>query len=149
MFSRETVRETRRSVERDFGFPRVVLVFQEEASTGQDFLRNLWPDAPAIADPELRLYEAFDVRRAAVSEVFGADVWKAGFRALRTGNLPGFPTSDPWTMPGAFLVQDGCVHWSQTFEHAGVPVDFETAERLTAAIDVAAPPPELAACAVC
>ena len=149
MFCRETVRDTRRSAERDFGFPRTVFVFQEDVRTGQELFSSLWPAAPAIADPTLHLYEAFGIRRASADQVFGADVWRAGWRALRSGNLPGLPSSDPWVMPGAFLVQDGVVHWSQRFRHAGEEVAFETVERLAAEIDVLAPPPELLACSVC
>ena len=135
-------------MENEFGFPRVIFVFQEDVRTGQEAFSSLWPAASAIADPSLHLYAEFGIGRARPAQIVGRGVWRAGLRALRGGNLPRFPSADPQIMPGAFIVQDGFVHWSHAYRDIGDQIELPEIERWTAMVDLA-PTPVAGACAQC
>lgn len=61
-----------------------------------------------VRDPDGRLYRAFGLRRGSVSQVIGPAVWLRGVQAalLRRHGIAA-PDSDPWQMPGVFLVHRG------------------------------------------
>ena len=50
---------------------------------GEAFRGSLWPDARGIADPDKRLYDAFDVGRGGMAEMFGPGAIACGIRLLR------------------------------------------------------------------
>jgi AhpC/TSA antioxidant enzyme len=65
-------------------------------------------DIPRVADPERKLYEAFELKRGTVNDVIGPKVWWKGFRsAILQGNGFGIPKGDVFQMPGTFLVANG------------------------------------------
>lgn len=65
-------------------------------------------DVPRVADPERKLYEAFELKRGTVNDVMGPKVWWKGFRtAILGGNGFGIPKGDVFQMPGTFLVANG------------------------------------------
>ena len=70
MFCRETIAELRQAAEAP-GYPPVVFFFQGTPTEGRAFLRRYWPEARAIADPELFLYESFGVDRGSLLQMFG------------------------------------------------------------------------------
>jgi len=96
-----------------------VLVHQGSIEQGEALLARLWPEAPAISDPERRLYAAFGLGRGSLGQLLGPATWVAGARALLKRHLVGRPVGDPLTMPGAFLVEGGRVLWARPFDHAG------------------------------
>jgi hypothetical protein len=107
--------------------PPVLLVFQGSPRVGEKMLGERWPGVRGIADPELKLYQAFGIRRGNLFELAGPNIYVAGARAALKGNMQGFgrPIGDPNLLPGAFLVQpDGRITWEHRFTHAGDHPDW-------------------------
>ena len=96
-----------------------------DTDAGAAFLEPLWPGAPAISDPEKRLYEAFDVGRGGMIEMFGPGAVACGVRAALKGNFIGPKHGDPWTLPTFVLVNGDRVLWRHDGVHAGDPANFD------------------------
>ena len=93
---------------------------------GDRFFGREWPEAAAIEDPDLVLYEAFARRRRRLFELLNPTYLVAATRSvIRAGS--GKPVGDVLRDPGAFLVKDGEVRWSHDFRHFG---DHPTPEAL-------------------
>ena len=77
-------------------------------------------DLDRVSDPDRVLYRAAGLRRGSLGELFGLRVWWRGFRAgLVDRNGIGFPSTDPFQMPGVFLIQDRKVVRAFQYVHAG------------------------------
>lgn len=131
-FCRETIADLRGVAEAP-RYPPVIFFFQGTPTEGRAFLRRYWPEARAIADPELVFYEAFGVDRGSLLQMFGPGVLAAGLRARRKGFENGERSGDIYRMPGAFLVKDGTVLWRHLYRHAGDHPDFASIPALTSA----------------
>jgi len=64
-------------------------------------------DTLQISDPSCRLYRAYELDRGSLSQLFGMEVWWAGFKAALVqrhglGKLAG----DGFQLGGAFLIRD-------------------------------------------
>ncbi|MFT5732735.1 MAG: hypothetical protein ACJA2W_000035 [Planctomycetota bacterium] len=90
---------------------------------GTSFLSSRWPSALAISDPDRVLFQAFDLGRASVGQVFGLRVWKEALKVARFG--VGKPVGDPLALGGTFLVQGSRLLASDVAEHAGYVPDYE------------------------
>lgn len=67
-------------------------------------------DVLRISDPAAELYEAFELKRGTVGQLFGLRVWMRGFVAgVCRGHWIGRLQGDGFRMPGAFLVRDGVI----------------------------------------
>jgi hypothetical protein len=119
MFCREMVRDLRRVTASDPNYPRLLFFHLEDAATGRHFFERLWPEAPAVADPQRFFYTHFGLRRARLMELLGLRVLARAVQAVLKGNLPGRPTSDPLQMPGTVVVERNRVVWEHAFGHAG------------------------------
>ncbi|MFU8827886.1 MAG: SelL-related redox protein [Phycisphaerales bacterium] len=65
-------------------------------------------DVHRIADPTQTLYQAFELRRGSIRELFGLKVWWRGFIATAFGlHMVGRMVGDGFQMPGVFLIRDG------------------------------------------
>lgn len=113
----------RRRVETDPGFPRVLFVHQSEVAGGETFFGAFWPEAAAIADPELALYGAFGVERGGLRQFVTLGYWAGILRALRHGM--GRPRGDVMRNPGAFLVQAERIVARQDFAHFGEALAYD------------------------
>lgn len=115
----------------------MVLCHQGSVDEGEAFFAARWPDVPAIADPDLRLYSAFGLGRGTLLQVAGPRAVLATGRALLKGNLVGKPSGDVMVMPGAFLISGDQIVWSHDYRHSGEKPDFHAAARIagTAAKD--------------
>ena len=133
MFCRETVRDHRRASEADAAFPRVIYVHQGTAEQGEAFFEGLWPEAPAIADPDRKLYDAFDLGRGRIGQVFNLRTLMRGVAALLKGNGVGKPVGDTMVMPGLFLVGENQILWAHEFRHAGERPNLGEVPRLASA----------------
>jgi hypothetical protein len=122
-FCRETVADLRAAAA-DPAYPPVLFFFQGSPTEGRAFLRRYWPEARAVADPDLAFYEAFGVDRGSLLQMFGPGVLAAGFRARRKGHGNGERSGDIYRMPGAFLVRGDEVLWRHEYKHAGDRPDF-------------------------
>ena len=124
IFCRETVGELRKATTEIDDFPDVLFFFQGTPTEGRAFLRRDWPNARAVADPDLEFYERFGVRRASYLEALGPAVFSAGRKARKKGYEGGSLSGDIWRMPGIFVVEGERVIWSYRPRHAADHPDF-------------------------
>jgi peroxiredoxin len=104
---------------------RIVLVHMSADETAAAFFaRYDLADVPRISDPEQRLYNAFELGRGSVLQLFGLRTWRRGYAALREGHRIGRPEGDPLRMPGVFLVQNGRIKFSYRHRSAGDRPDY-------------------------
>ncbi|MFN0123208.1 MAG: AhpC/TSA family protein [Blastocatellia bacterium] len=66
-------------------------------------------DVSRFADPGQKLYAAFDLQRAVLSQIFGWKVWRRGVEAFANGHGVGQLAGDGLQMPGVFLLHHGVV----------------------------------------
>lgn len=80
----------------------------DDESARKLFTKYELDDVPRIADPERRLYAAFDLNRGRLTQVAGPGVWWKGFKTtLLRGHLPGQPKGDVMQLPGTFVYHNG------------------------------------------
>lgn len=130
VFCRETIADLRDISAANPDFPGVLFLFQGSPTEGRAFLRRHWREARAISDPELRLYEAFGIRRGGVLQMFGPGVWAGKRRANEKGHRNGERSGDIWRMPGVFLARGDEILWSHAYRHAGDHPDFASVGEL-------------------
>lgn len=121
-FCRELVHELRTKAQSNF--PSIVFVHQGSVKEGEEFFSKHWPEAVAIADPELKLYRAFRIERGGFMQLFGPETLVRGLRGLAKGHGIGRPVGDPFLMPGLFFIRDNKIVWNHEFRHAGDHPDF-------------------------
>lgn len=134
IFCRETLADLRAASEADPDYPDVLFFFQGSATEGRAFLRRYWPEARAIADPDLEFYERFGVRRGSFFEALGpAVVLGARARARAKGHENGPRSGDIWRMPGVFAVAGNRIIWAHHPRHAADHPDFAGIPSVVAA----------------
>jgi len=90
------------------GIGIVLVHLEQDADVAELAARYGLADVPRIADPEQRLYEAFNLRRMSPIEMLNPAVWLGGFRtAILKRHGFGRVKGDVLQMPGVFLVRDG------------------------------------------
>lgn len=133
VFCRETVADLRAASVAP-GFPPLIFFFQGSPTEGRALLRRDWPGARAVADPQLRFYDAFGVGRMSPLQLLRPGLWSAERRAKAKGIEGGPRSGDIWRMPGIFLVEGDRVLWKHDFRHVGDAPDLaellELARRL-------------------
>lgn len=77
------------------------------------------PDVVAIEDPDAELYEAFEIQRGGVREMFGLRAWVRGIVSFLKGNRIGRKVGDGWTLPTIIGIHDRHIVWRHDGEHAG------------------------------
>ncbi|MEM9178039.1 MAG: SelL-related redox protein [Myxococcota bacterium] len=134
IFCRETIADLRAASEANPDYPDVLFFFQGSATEGRAFLRRYWPEARAVADPELAFYERFGIRRATFLEALGPSVViGARRRAQAKGHESGPREGDIWRMPGIFAVADKKIVWAHHPKHAADHPDFPGIPAIVAA----------------
>ncbi len=95
----------------------IVLVHQTGDEAAAAFFKPYGlDDVPRIADPELALYEVFELRREKLRKILSPKVWWRGLQAaLLGGHGFGRIQGDARQMPGVFLLDQGQV--TATFRH--------------------------------
>ena len=72
---------------------------------------------PHFSDPELKLYQLFQVKRGNLSETIGPGIWWSGFKTtILSGYLPGIPGKDIQQLGAAVILDHSQViagHFSQ------------------------------------
>jgi hypothetical protein len=126
MFCRESLADIRAASDADRDYPDVLFFFQGSPTEGRAFLRRYWPEARAVADPELQFYQWFGVRRASFLEALGPSVLRSRSRAAAKGHSNGARSGDIWRMPGVFAVEGHRIFWSHAPRHAADHPDFAT-----------------------
>ncbi len=133
IFCRETLADLRAASEATPGYPPVLFFFQGSPTEGRAFLRRYWPEARAVADPRMELYDHFGVGRANLIQAFGPAVLRVRSRAARKGHANGPRSGDVWRMPGVFAVRNDQIIWSHRPRHAADQPDFREIPSLLAA----------------
>jgi peroxiredoxin len=62
-------------------------------------------DVPRFGDPDARLYQAFGLTRAKLSQYLNSESIRRFFDAFFHGHFTGFPAGEIERMPGVFLMQ--------------------------------------------
>ena len=120
LFGREMVRDIHAASTAIAGFPTPLFVGLGDRDETIDFMKPMWPEAPVICDPERALFNAFEISRGGVLQMFGPSVWACQLRATFKGNFIGKRVGDPWTMPGVFIVDRArAVRYQHEFKHTG------------------------------
>ena len=87
----------------------LVLVHQSDQAEGAHwFAQYGLAHAEQISDPETKLYKAFELGRASLTDIFRPSVWWNGFRAaILQGHWFGKIVGDVFQLPGVFLIDKG------------------------------------------
>lgn len=120
MFGREMVRDIRAATKTIAGFPTPLFVGLGDADETTEYMKPTWPEAPVICDPDRVLFNAFELGRGSVMQMFGPSVWACHLRASFKGNFFGRFVGDPWIMPGVFVVDRArTIRYKHDFRHHG------------------------------
>lgn len=92
------------------GIGIVLVHLEQDANVAELADRYGLTDVPRIADPDQRLYEAFNLRRMSPIEMLNPAIWLRGFRtAILKRHGFGRVKGDVLQMPGVFLIRNGKV----------------------------------------
>ncbi len=86
-----------------------------EAKAEKFFSGYKLQDAPRVADPQGRLYDAFGLTKARWRQYFNMESIQRMLMAWLEGHWAGAPAGDVERMPGAFLMQNGEIR--KAFRH--------------------------------
>ncbi|MCS7297009.1 MAG: hypothetical protein RMK19_06340 [Bacteroidia bacterium] len=92
--------------------PRLIFVHPNTLEEGRKFFAVFYSGAAFIADPNLRLYRLFGVRRASLLAQVRPSNLLRFWNLLRRGLSNQQSTADPTLLHAAFLFQNGTLVWS-------------------------------------
>jgi peroxiredoxin len=118
-FCRETLADVARAKPQieNAGIKICLVHMVDDAKAANYFTRYNLADAARVSDPAKALYEAFELSRGTLSQLFGPRLWIRGFKAgLIDRHLVGTLQGDGLQLPGAFLVHKGEI--VRAFRHA-------------------------------
>jgi hypothetical protein len=126
IFCREMVKDLRKVIEADKGYPPVLFFYQGSVDEGRAFFEQRFPQARAVADLPRAFYTAAGLQQANTAQLFSPRLMMCTLRATAKGNTQrlGRVIGDPWMMPGVMLLQQGKLLWQHEFLHAGDHPDF-------------------------
>lgn len=103
----------------------VVVHMGDNESSAAFFQHYQMDDVHRISDPDCDLYQAYDLERGRLSQLFGASVFWRGFLCAIV-NRHGFGPlqGDGFQMPGAFLVRDNKIITAYRHETAASRPDY-------------------------
>ncbi|MEP6756577.1 MAG: SelL-related redox protein [Chthonomonadales bacterium] len=81
-------------------------------------------DVSRFSDPTKQLYEAFNLHRGSIIQLFGPAALLQGLRSLKAGHGQGKLMGDGMQMPGIFLLNDGKIVKSFIHANAGDRPDY-------------------------
>lgn len=113
---------------KNHGVDKIVFVFHGALKDAHDFFKERWPSVAAIHDPDLLYYQKFGVVRGTVRQLLGPRAMMAGIKGLLKGHGIGRPKSDPFLMPGFFLLKGDVILKEFRPSHAG---EMPTIEQLS------------------
>lgn len=114
IYCKGLVQDTRTFLERWQGRVKPVLFFvhPNTLEEGERFFAEFYPGAAHIADPSLKLYRLFRVRRASVLSQLSLENARRVWQLLRRGLSNDRPTADPYLLHASFLFHQGVLVWS-------------------------------------
>lgn len=110
------------------GVDKIVFVFHGALDDAHEFFEERWPSVTAIHDPDLLYYRKFGVIRGTPRQLLGPRALIAGIKGLLSGHGIGRPKSDPFLMPGFFLLNGDVILKEFRPSHAG---EMPTIEQLS------------------
>lgn len=84
------------------------------------FFERYYPGAAHIADPVLKLYQAFRVRRAKPWYFLDLGSARRFWELLRRGHRNDRPAADPWVLHATLLFYHGNLIWTHYAKTPGV-----------------------------
>ena len=107
---------------------RIVLVGLGTAAETAAFKAQFNVPFPMIADPEKRLFKAFQLKQATPKALLSVGMAMKGLAALAKGHGIGIPKGDVRQLPGVFIIdKDGRIRFSH---FAKDPADHPAADEL-------------------
>jgi peroxiredoxin len=90
------------------------------------FERWGYPDAHWVADPDLKLYEAFELKKGNFKQLFGIETWIEGFKHGFIGKkgVGLKQEGNGFQMPGVFFVKNGIIKAQFIHERASDQPDY-------------------------
>lgn len=108
IFCREQISALRR-----FPDENVVFVSMGRIDEAESFRQRMGSPQVMISDPSKQLYDAFGLRRGAVTQLANLRIVKRSLRLMGQGLRQGMPGRDPFMMAGVFRIDtDGEVSYS-------------------------------------
>ncbi len=104
----------------------IVLIHQSEPGSAESFFNRYGlGKVSRISDPDRKLYQAFELKRGEVWQVFGWKSWLRGFEAgvLKKHGI-GLLEGDGYQMPGAFLINRNRIIKAYRHHSAADKVDY-------------------------
>jgi AhpC/TSA antioxidant enzyme len=130
-FCKETIASLRDVSQRVAGYPSVLFFYQGSPTEGRAFMRRYWPEARAVADPDMAFYDGLGVGRGGLLQMFHPGVIPALVRAGANGHLGGEGSGgDARRMPGLFVARGGEILWSHRARHQADHPEFERIPQL-------------------
>jgi peroxiredoxin len=102
------------------GCTLVIVHLSDDRSMAALMSKYQLDDVPRFADPEKKLYQAFELKRGTLWQLLGPNVWWPGAKAFFAGHGLGMIDGDGFQMPGAFVLHHGQI--IKAFRHAS-PAD--------------------------
>ncbi|MCS7154029.1 MAG: hypothetical protein NZ989_08830 [Bacteroidia bacterium] len=97
--------------------PRLIFIHPNTLEEGERFFQEFYPGAAFVADPELRLYKLFRVKKVSPFREIRLSNLLRFWTLLRRGLSNDRPTSDPFVLHAAFLFHQGNLIWSYYANH--------------------------------
>lgn len=91
--------------------PQLIFVHPNTLEEGKRFFDRYYPGSAFIADPKLRLYKLFGVRRASLWQQLHWSNLKRFWTLVRRGLGNDRPSGDPWVLHATFLFHNGKLVW--------------------------------------
>jgi len=111
---------------------QILLVGMGNREQAETFRKTFAPEFSIICDPERRLYQAYELKRAGLLQLASPSLWVKGMKALGSGHGMGSPQGDVFQLPGVFIIDtEGRVRFSH---HSRDPADHPTPEELLSAL---------------
>ncbi len=92
--------------------PYLVFIHPNTLEEGETFFARYYPEVPHVADPQLRLYQAFRVRRASWSGLLSPANLTRFWTLFRRGHRNDRPTTDPLVLHASFLFYQNNLIWT-------------------------------------
>ena len=132
MFCRESVAEVMRLLPqiREVGTQLAFVHMSTEDRAKEFFSEYGAQDLPRVADPEMKLYEAFKIQKGSPMQMASKQLLSGALRAYKAGHRQGKTEGDTAQMPGAFLLHNGTVVRSFYHDTAADQPDYVALARL-------------------
>ena len=98
---------------------RILFVTRADAEQSTAFFAHHWPEAEVMNDPHGEVFRSYRIPRAGWELLLDPRTWWLALRAWLGGHRLGWPTRDPWQMPGYVLIEDDQVLWRFQPRYAG------------------------------